>query len=188
MGVPTISVPEMFKPTLDRIGSLSDEQVQVLHELLNSSNAHVNADAMIESVVIAAKGSLPDLPAILRALINLRNAILQDTAPRVEWPSRKDRELAFTQYNTELRESFENAAAQHQTVSVDANVMAGAPCIRGTRIPIYMVLDAIEHSGEVQAALRSYPRLTVQQIKDAIGFAELVVECPIDNETSPAAR
>jgi uncharacterized protein (DUF433 family) len=66
--------------------------------------------------------------------------------------------------------------------------MAGAPCIRGTRIPVYMVLDAIEHYGGVEAALRSYPRLTIQQIKDAIGFAKLVVECPIDDQTSPASR
>ena len=117
------------------------------------------------------------------------DAVLQEMATRLEWdPFRSDHsDVDLRQYFVSLHESFKMAATQYQSVSVDPNVMGGAPCIQGTRIPVYMVLDAIEHCGEVEAAIRSYPRLTIQQVKDAIGFAKLVVECPIDDETSPAA-
>lgn len=85
-----------------------------------------------------------------------------------------------------LVDVFRIGAKSYPSISVDPEVMAGAPCIRGTRIPVYMILDAIEYHGTLQAALESYPRLTVQQVKDAIGFAKLVVECPVEHETSPA--
>jgi uncharacterized protein (DUF433 family) len=60
--------------------------------------------------------------------------------------------------------------------------MAGAPCVEGTRIPVYMILDAIEYAGSLEGALESYPRLTLAQVKEAIGFAKLVVECPLAHE------
>jgi uncharacterized protein (DUF433 family) len=69
---------------------------------------------------------------------------------------------------------------------MDPATMAGAPCIAGTRIPVYMVLDAVEHYGSLDVTL-SYPRLTLQQVKDAIGFAKLVVECPIDDRPASLA-
>jgi uncharacterized protein (DUF433 family) len=115
-------------------------------------------------------------------------AVLEDLATRLQCPTRAyPSEVNLRQYRVSLHESFETAVAEYQSISVDPNVMGGAPCIQGTRIPVYMVLDAIEHHGEVEAALRSYPRLTMQQVKDAIGFAKLVVECPIDDETSSAS-
>ena len=64
--------------------------------------------------------------------------------------------------------------------------MAGAPCVEGTRIPVYMILDAIECCGSIEGALESYPRLTLEQVKEAIGFAKLVVECPIEHEDTLA--
>jgi len=45
-----------------------------------------------------------------------------------------------------------------------------------------MVLDAIEYAGSLKGALESYPQLTEQQVRDAIGFAKLVVECPIEHQ------
>lgn len=91
-------------------------------------------------------------------------------------------------YALPLIEVFRMAARSYPSVSIDPEVMGGAPCISGTRIPVYMVLDAIECHGTVDSALQSYPRLTIQQVQDAIGFAKLIVECPVEHETSPASR
>jgi uncharacterized protein (DUF433 family) len=117
------------------------------------------------------------------------DAVLQEMATRLEWdPFRSDpSEVDLRKYYVSLHEAFKMASTHYQSISADPNVMGGAPCIRGTRIPVYMVLGAIEHYGEVEAAIRAYPRLTLQQVRDAIGFAKLVVECPIDDETSPAS-
>lgn len=87
-------------------------------------------------------------------------------------------------YAVPVAEAFQTASNEYPSISVDSQVMAGAPCVEGTRIPVYMILDAIEHYGNVEEALRSYPTITLQQVKDAIGFAKLVVECPIEDRAS----
>ena len=85
-------------------------------------------------------------------------------------------------YSLPVSESFQIAMSDYPTVSVNPNVMGGAPCIDGTRIPVYMILDAIEHHGSPDGALESYPNLTAEQVKDAIGFAKVVVECPLGDD------
>lgn len=91
------------------------------------------------------------------------------------------------EYMLPLAEVFRFASTEYREISIDTDIMAGAPCIAGTRIPVYMVLDSIEYHGSLDSALNSYPQLTMQQIKEAIGFAKLVVECPIDDRSTPIA-
>jgi len=96
----------------------------------------------------------------------------------------KDRDSGEVRYySLPLAEVFQAASQVYPSVSVDAKVIAGAPCIRGTRIPVYMILDAIEHHGSLEGALESYPRLTIEQVKQSVGFAKLVVECPLGGES-----
>jgi uncharacterized protein (DUF433 family) len=90
-------------------------------------------------------------------------------------------------YTIPLIDIFRTAAKSYPSINIDPEVMGGAPCISGTRIPVYMILDAIECNGTVESALHSYSRLTIQQVQDAIGFAKLVVECPVEHETSPTS-
>jgi uncharacterized protein (DUF433 family) len=116
----------------------------------------------------------------------LPSRILENLAIRLVWPWKPLLvEAELRQYRVPLNESFESAAHDYPSITINPDVMAGAPCIEGTRIPVYMVLDAVEYYGEVVAALRSYPSLTIQQVKDAIGFAKLVVECPLDDRSTP---
>lgn len=101
---------------------------------------------------------------------------------------RASRDAEIRHYGVPLSEVFKAAASEYPAVSIDVSVMAGAPCVIGTRIPVYMILDAIEAGGSIHAALESYPRLTEQQIRDALGFAKVVVECPIEQETPSTLR
>src|SRR6202035_4568725 len=75
-----------------------------------------------------------------------------------------------THYTGPIAEVFQVASKQYPLISVNPEVMAGAPCLRNTRIPVYMILDAVEYYGNLEGALRSYPSITLQQVKDAIGF------------------
>jgi len=60
----------------------------------------------------------------------------------------------------------------------DPNRQDGAPCIKGTRVTVKLVLWAIEQTGSIEGALKSYPHLTEQQVKDALYYAqELLDEC-----------
>ena len=85
-------------------------------------------------------------------------------------------------YSLLVSESFQIAMSDYPAVSVNPDVMSGAPCVDGTRIPVYMILDAVEHHGSLHGALESYPNLTAEQVKDAIGFAKIVVECPLGDD------
>ena len=69
-------------------------------------------------------------------------------------------------------------------VATHKGVFGGTPHIRGTRIPVYMILDAIEFYGNVEDVKKSYPDLTTQQIKDALRFAKFVLEFRVDYEAS----
>jgi uncharacterized protein (DUF433 family) len=65
-------------------------------------------------------------------------------------------------------------------ISINPKIMGGVPCIKGDRIPVHMVLSAIISYGTLEGALKFYPKLTMQQVKEAVGFARLVMEYPCE--------
>ena len=65
---------------------------------------------------------------------------------------------------------FQALQAAESAISVDADIMSGEPCIKGTRIPAYVVADICRSSG-ADAAKRTYSRLSHQQIAAACQFA-----------------
>lgn len=73
------------------------------------------------------------------------------------------------------------------SITSSGAVLGGTPCIAGTRIPVYMILDAIEYSGTLNGVLESYPQLTLDQVKDAVRFTKLVMERPVDNQVESAS-
>jgi uncharacterized protein (DUF433 family) len=78
---------------------------------------------------------------------------------------------------------LENAANHYDHISIDREVLGGTPRISGMRIPVYMLLDAIEHYGNLEGVLTSYPTLTEEQVSQAVCFAAEVLEQPVDHET-----
>jgi uncharacterized protein (DUF433 family) len=75
-----------------------------------------------------------------------------------------------------------DAAAQFPSIAIDDEILGGTPRMAGTRIPVYMVLDAVEYYGELEGARKSYPQLSLEQVKEAMGFAGAVLEHPIEHE------
>lgn len=58
-----------------------------------------------------------------------------------------------------------------QLISVDPQVMHGAVCFRGTRIPVSVVLDNLAAGETVEAILDEYPSLKPEHIPAAISYA-----------------
>ncbi len=60
-----------------------------------------------------------------------------------------------------------------QYVSVNPQIQHGKPCFRGTRIPLYVVLELLEGGlrPEEIAGPDYYPDLTVDHIRAALHFA-----------------
>lgn len=74
-----------------------------------------------------------------------------------------------------FEEVLVRALKECPSIAMNPKRMHGLPCISGTRIPVHLVLWAVEHRGSIDGAIESYPDLTVQQVKDALYFAETVM-------------
>jgi uncharacterized protein (DUF433 family) len=56
-------------------------------------------------------------------------------------------------------------------ITVDRKVMLGKPIIRGTRIPVELILRKLSEGATAADLLDAYPRLTRDDIHAAIGYA-----------------
>jgi uncharacterized protein (DUF433 family) len=56
-------------------------------------------------------------------------------------------------------------------ISVDPNVCHGQACIRGTRVPVSVVLDNLADDESASDIVRSYPSLTREDIQAAVAYA-----------------
>jgi len=61
-------------------------------------------------------------------------------------------------------------------IVIDPKIMVGKPVIKGTRIPIELILKKLGQKIDTKEILRDYPRLTEDDIKAAILYAESIVE------------
>jgi uncharacterized protein (DUF433 family) len=100
----------------------------------------------------------------------------------------RDKDLGGKDFDVPLSKVFEQAVQGRPSIAIDDNVLGGTPHISGTRIPVFMVLDAVEYYGTLQGALESYPGLTLEQVKDAVSFAAAVTEHPVDYEVESSTR
>ena len=56
-------------------------------------------------------------------------------------------------------------------ITVDPGVMVGKPVIKGTRMPVELVLAKLSANPDINDLLIDYPHLTVEQIKDCLRYA-----------------
>ena len=56
-------------------------------------------------------------------------------------------------------------------ITVDPNVCTGKPCIRGTRIYIAIILDALAEGLTPPEIIDHYPNLTLDDIRAALAYA-----------------
>ena len=56
-------------------------------------------------------------------------------------------------------------------VTVDPNVCAGKACIRGTRIYLAIILDALAEGLTPEEIIDHYPSLTIDDIRASVAYA-----------------
>jgi uncharacterized protein (DUF433 family) len=56
-------------------------------------------------------------------------------------------------------------------ISIDPNRMHGTPCMRGTRIPVYVILDNLAEGESPATILAEYPSLQPEHIPAALAYA-----------------
>ncbi|HEX7410259.1 MAG TPA: DUF433 domain-containing protein [Candidatus Binatia bacterium] len=55
-------------------------------------------------------------------------------------------------------------------IEINPRVMLGKPVIRGTRIPVELILRKLSEGANEAALLDAYPRLTREDIQAVIGY------------------
>jgi uncharacterized protein (DUF433 family) len=58
-----------------------------------------------------------------------------------------------------------------QNIEVRPDVMMGKPCLRGTRIPVYLILEKLGAGETAEEILAAYPQLTKDHITAALQYA-----------------
>lgn len=56
-------------------------------------------------------------------------------------------------------------------ISTDPAVHHGDPCIRGTRVPVSVIVGSVADGDSVDVILRAYPQLTHADVQAALKFA-----------------
>jgi uncharacterized protein (DUF433 family) len=64
----------------------------------------------------------------------------------------------------------------HDRIIVDPKIMVGKPVIKGTRIPVEIVLERLAQDLDLKALFEDYPRLTEVDVKACLAYAEALVE------------
>ena len=63
-----------------------------------------------------------------------------------------------------------------QRISVDPNVCGGKPCVKGTRIHIAILLDALAEGLTPEQVLDHYPQLTLEDIRAVLAYAAALAQ------------
>lgn len=61
-------------------------------------------------------------------------------------------------------------------ITIDHRIMAGVPCIRGTRIPVATVVGLVAEGATSEEILADYPQLAREDIEEALRYAAAAVD------------
>ena len=60
-------------------------------------------------------------------------------------------------------------------ITVDPEVMVGKPVVKGTRIPVELVLAQLAYNPDLTELFAAYPHLTVDDVKACLEFARALL-------------
>jgi uncharacterized protein (DUF433 family) len=61
-------------------------------------------------------------------------------------------------------------------ISSDPDILHGKPCIKGTRIPVYLIVSLVAEGEALENIIKDYPSLTPEDIKAALRYAAKLSE------------
>jgi uncharacterized protein (DUF433 family) len=61
-------------------------------------------------------------------------------------------------------------------ITSDPRICSGKPCVKGTRIPVHLILDLLAAGESYDAIRKAYPNISEEDIKACIRHAALLAE------------
>lgn len=65
-----------------------------------------------------------------------------------------------------------SSAQGNDRIVVDPDIMVGKPVIRGTRVPVYIVVNFVENGHTPDEIIDAYPVLTEEDIAAAVAYVK----------------
>ena len=60
---------------------------------------------------------------------------------------------------------------EEERVVIDEKVLGGKPVIKGTRIPVYVIVEMVANGLSIRDILEEYPELSEEDVKAALRYA-----------------
>jgi uncharacterized protein (DUF433 family) len=57
----------------------------------------------------------------------------------------------------------------------DPDIMVGKPVVKGTRVPVELVLQHLEENPDLVDLFAAFPRLTIEDVKACLAYARAVM-------------
>lgn len=70
-------------------------------------------------------------------------------------------------------------------IVANPDILVGKPIVRGTRIPVYIVLAHLAHNFDLNELFASYPRLTIEDVQACLAYAGAVIDGDVAFPTLP---
>lgn len=63
-----------------------------------------------------------------------------------------------------------------EPIEVNPKILGGKPVIKGTRIPVYLILELFSAGYDFKRIIKAYPTLTEEDIKAAVDYVAQIVK------------
>jgi uncharacterized protein (DUF433 family) len=71
---------------------------------------------------------------------------------------------------------YHDDVQQFSRITMDPDIMGGKPCIRGMRVTVGMIVEALSAGRTVEQLLADFPYLEEPDIRDALAFAAMLAQ------------
>jgi uncharacterized protein (DUF433 family) len=59
----------------------------------------------------------------------------------------------------------------NERIISDLSICGGEPCIKGTRIPVHIILSHLAAGDDYNTILKNFPRISIKDIKASLEYA-----------------
>lgn len=64
----------------------------------------------------------------------------------------------------------------NQRITVNPKIICGKPVIKGTRIPVYLILNLLAAGYSFERIIKAYPQISKKDIKAALNYAQILTK------------
>ena len=62
----------------------------------------------------------------------------------------------------------------NERIVSNPKICAGEPCIKGTRIPVHIILSHLAAGDDYETVLKNFPRITMEDIRACLEYASFL--------------